>query len=106
MVNDFNGVPIPKPATFDEDLKDYPGKPRAVADADDKVGYSEVYNDDPRSLEELVKDHYAGVEDNDRNVGAVMAGAGAAGTRLKTRRSCSAPTTGFSWASITSTTSG
>jgi arylsulfatase A-like enzyme len=71
LVNDFNGVPIPKPATFDEDLNGYPGKPRAVADADDKIGYSEVFSDDPRSLEELVKDHYAGVEDNDRNVGAV-----------------------------------
>jgi arylsulfatase A-like enzyme len=71
MVNDFNGVPIPKPATFDEDLKGYPGKPRAVADADDKIGYSEVFSDDPRSLEELVKDHYVGVQDNDRNVGAV-----------------------------------
>jgi arylsulfatase A-like enzyme len=71
MVNDFNGVPIPKPSSFDENLKNYPGKPRAVADADDKIGYSEVYSDDPRSLEELVKDHYAGVQDNDRNVGAV-----------------------------------
>ena len=71
LVNDLNGVPIPKPATFDEDLKGYPGKPRAVADADDKIGYSEVFSDDPRSLEELVKNHYVGVEDNDRNVGAV-----------------------------------
>ncbi|MDE3187731.1 MAG: sulfatase [Acidobacteriota bacterium] len=71
MVNDFNGVAIPVPATFDEDVKGYPGKPRAVADADDKVGYSEVFSDDPRSLEELVKDHYTGVEDNDRNVGAI-----------------------------------
>jgi arylsulfatase A-like enzyme len=71
LVNDLNGVPISKPPTFDEDLKGYPGKPRAVADADDKIGYSEVFSDDPRSLEELVKDHYAGVEDNDRNVGAV-----------------------------------
>jgi arylsulfatase A-like enzyme len=72
MVNAFNGVPIPTPSTFDEDQKGYPGKPRAVADADDKIGYSEVFSDDPRSLEELVKDHYAGVEDNDRNVGAVL----------------------------------
>ncbi len=71
LVNDFNGVPIPKPKSFDEDLKGYPGKPRAVAEADDKIGYSEVFSDDPRSLEELVKDHYAGVEDNDRNMGAV-----------------------------------
>ncbi|HEY3706575.1 MAG TPA: sulfatase [Terracidiphilus sp.] len=71
MVNDFNGVPIPKPPSFDEDLNGYPGKPRGVAEADNKVGYSEVYNDDPRSLEELVKNHYVGVEDNDRNVGAI-----------------------------------
>jgi len=71
MVNDFNGVPIPKPKTFDENLTGYPGKPRAVADADNKIGYSEVFSDDPRSLEELVKDHYVGVQDNDRNVGAV-----------------------------------
>jgi arylsulfatase A-like enzyme len=71
MANDFNGVPIPMPSTFDENLSNYAGKPRAVADADDKIGYSEVYNDDPRSLEELVKDHYAGVQDNDRNVGAL-----------------------------------
>jgi len=47
LVNNLNGVPIPKPATFDENLKDYPGKPRAVADADNKVGYSEVFSDDP-----------------------------------------------------------
>jgi arylsulfatase A-like enzyme len=73
LVDDFNGVAIPKPATFDEDLSNYAGKPRAVADADDKIGWSEVFTDDPRSLEELVKDHYAGVEDNDRNVGAVLA---------------------------------
>jgi len=71
LVNDFNGVPIPKPSTFDEDLNGYPGKPRAVAEADNKIGSSEVFSDDPRSLEELVKNHYVGVEDNDRNVGAV-----------------------------------
>ena len=71
MVNDLNGVAIPKPASFDENLERIPGKPHAVADADDKIGYSEVFSDDPRSLEELVKDHYVGVEDNDRNMGAV-----------------------------------
>ena len=72
MVNDLNGVPILVPPSFKEDVKGYPGKPRAVADADNKIGYSEVYSDDPRSLEELVKDHYVGVEDNDRNIGAVL----------------------------------
>ncbi|MGA2536790.1 MAG: sulfatase [Terracidiphilus sp.] len=72
MVNLFNGVTIPTPSTFNEDKDDYPGKPRAVAHADNQIGSAEVSNDDPRSLEELVKDHYAGVEDNDRNVGAVL----------------------------------
>jgi len=33
--------------------------------------FSVPFSDDPRSLEELVKDHYAGVQDNDRNVGAI-----------------------------------
>jgi arylsulfatase A-like enzyme len=72
MVNFFNGVAIPAPSTFNEDKDDYPGKPRAVAHSDNQIGSAEVSNDDPRSLEELVKDHYAGVEDNDRNVGAVL----------------------------------
>lgn len=71
MVNDLNGVPIPVPSTFNEDLTDYAGKPRAAADADNKVGWSEQGEDQPRSLEELVKDHYVGVKDNDRNMGAV-----------------------------------
>lgn len=73
MVNMFNGVPILVPPTFNEDLRDYPGKPRAVAHADNKIGVSEVFDNDPRSLEELVKDHYVGVEENDRNIGAVLA---------------------------------
>ncbi len=72
MVDKFNGVTIPVPSTFDEDQRDYPGKPRAVAHADNQIGSAEVFADDPRSLEELVKDHYAGVEDNDRNVGLVV----------------------------------
>lgn len=72
MVTALDGVPIPIPKSFNEDLNHYAGKPAAVRDADDKIGYSEVFNDDPRSLEELVKDHYVGVEDNDRNVGVVL----------------------------------
>ncbi len=72
MVNDFNGVSIPVPSTFGEDHDDYAGKPRAVAHADNQIGSAEVYSDDARSLEELVKNHYAGVQDNDRNVGAVL----------------------------------
>jgi arylsulfatase A-like enzyme len=72
MVDMFNGVAIPKPSTFDEDLSDYAGKPRAVAHADNQIGSTEISTDDPRSLEELVKDHYAGVESNDEDVGAVI----------------------------------
>lgn len=70
----YNGVPIPKPATFDDDLKHppYPGKPSAFVDARNKIGTTILSNDDPRSLEELVKDHYAGVVDNDDNVGRVV----------------------------------
>ncbi|HEX3887000.1 MAG TPA: sulfatase [Phenylobacterium sp.] len=73
LLDRFNGVKIPVPADFDEDLRDYAGKPRAVADAANKIGTSEVFSDDPRSLEELVKDHWAGVESNDENVGRVVA---------------------------------
>jgi arylsulfatase A-like enzyme len=72
MLDLFNGVTIPKPANFDEDLQGYPGKPRAVADADNKIGTTAVFTDDPRSLEELVKDHYAGVQSNDEDVGRVL----------------------------------
>jgi len=32
----YNGLPIPKPDTFDDDRNGYPGKPRAFADADKK----------------------------------------------------------------------
>jgi arylsulfatase A-like enzyme len=72
MVNDLNGVSIPVPPTFNEDLDDYAGKPRAVAHDDNKIGSAELNADTPRSLEEIVKDHYVGVEDNDRNVGAIF----------------------------------
>lgn len=68
----YNGIKIPKPATFDEDLKGYPGKPRAFAEANNKIGSTMLHDDDPRSLEEVVKNHYAGVVDNDDNLGRVM----------------------------------
>jgi arylsulfatase A-like enzyme len=67
----YNGVRIPVPATFNDDLKGYPGKP-AFADANDKIGSTTLGNDDPRTLEELVKDHYAGVVNNDDHVGNVL----------------------------------
>jgi arylsulfatase A-like enzyme len=72
MVNDFNGVPIPKPASFDEYLSGYAGKPRGVIAARNKIGTQFLQRDDPRSLEELVKDHYCGIESNDENIGQVL----------------------------------
>jgi arylsulfatase A-like enzyme len=72
MVNDFNGVPIPKPASFDEYLSGYAGKPRGVIEARNKIGAQFLERDAPRSLEELVKDHYCGIESNDENIGQVL----------------------------------
>src|SRR5215472_3315769 len=71
-VNDFNGVAIPKPASFDEYLTGYAGKPRGVIAARNKVGAQFLQRDDPRSLEELVKDHYVGIESNDEDIGQVL----------------------------------
>ena len=73
----YDGVPIPKPRTFDDDLKGYPGKPRAFADTDNKIGgpyakRSGTGGNCARSLEEIVKDYYAGVVDTDDNVGKVF----------------------------------
>jgi arylsulfatase A-like enzyme len=67
----YNGVPIPTPATFDDDKKGYPGKPRAFADAQNKIGTIQT-GDCARSLEELVKDYYAGLTSVDDNIGRVM----------------------------------
>ncbi|MBS1854799.1 MAG: sulfatase [Acidobacteria bacterium] len=72
----YNGIPIPKPATFDDDLKGYPGKPRAFADADDVIGTyvrnSQTKGNCARSLEEMVKDYYAGIVAADENVGKMF----------------------------------
>ena len=72
----YNGIPIAKPATFDDDLKGYPGKPRAFADADDVIGtytrYSQTKSNCARSLEELVKDYYAGIVAADENAGKLF----------------------------------
>jgi arylsulfatase A-like enzyme len=67
----FNGLHISKPATFDDDLKGYPGKPRAFADAENKVGTTSS-SDAARSLEEMVKDYYAGLVAVDENVGRIF----------------------------------
>jgi arylsulfatase A-like enzyme len=72
----YNGVKIPTPSTFNDDLKKppYPGKPRgsAIALANNKIGTAMLGTDDARTLEELVKDHYAGIVDNDDNIGRLV----------------------------------
>lgn len=73
MVNDFNGVAIAKPDSFDEYLSGYAGKPRGVIEAQNKIGAQFLQRDAPRSLEELVKDHYCGIESNDEDIGQVLA---------------------------------
>jgi arylsulfatase A-like enzyme len=72
MVNEFNGVPIQKPGSFDEYLSGYAGKPQGVIDACNKIGAQFLQRDAPRSLEELVKDHYCGIESNDEDIGQVL----------------------------------
>ncbi len=72
MVNIYNGLSIPVPATFDEDTKGYPAKPRCVATGDNQIGSAQVGADSPRSLEEVVKNHYIGVLNNDENVGLIL----------------------------------
>jgi arylsulfatase A-like enzyme len=64
----YNGMAIPKPSTYDDDLKAYPGKPQAFVNAKNKIG---VY-DDVRTLESLVKDHYATTVAADDNLGQIL----------------------------------
>ena len=72
----YNGIAIPKPATFDDDLKGYPGKPRAFAEADDNIGTyvrrSKTSGNCARTLEEVVKDYYAGIVAADENAGKLF----------------------------------
>ncbi len=67
----YSGVTIPKPATFDDDLKGYPGKPKAFVVAENKIGTTATA-DAARSLEEVAKDYYAGLVDVDDNIGRVF----------------------------------
>jgi len=75
----YNGDKIPKPITFDADLKGYPGKPLAFKEARNRIGTT-VMGDGARSLEEVVKDHYAGVVSNDEIAGKFMDSLEKAGT--------------------------
>lgn len=50
---------ILKPPTFGDDLKGFPGKPRAFAEAANRIGGTEL--DCVRSVKELCKNYYAGL---------------------------------------------
>ena len=62
---------IPKPATFDDDLKGYPGKTKSFVEAENKIGTTPSH---PAcsSLEGLVKDYYAGLVAVDENIGRIL----------------------------------
>lgn len=67
----YEGLSMPVPATFDDDLKGYPGKPRGFANAMQKIGTVDN-GDAARTPEELSKDYYAGLVSLDDNIGRVM----------------------------------
>jgi arylsulfatase A-like enzyme len=62
---------IPKPMTFDDDLKGYPGKPKSFVEGANKIGTTASH---PAcgSLEGVVKDYYAGLVAVDENIGRVF----------------------------------
>lgn len=67
----YNGIAIPKPSTFDDDLKGWPGRSKAVVEAKNKIG-THVNPDGTRSVEELCKDYYAGLVAVDDMVGRLF----------------------------------
>jgi arylsulfatase A-like enzyme len=67
----YNGVPIPKPETFDDDLKGYPGKPKSFVDGHNKIGTTMTHVA-CGSLEGMTKDYYAGLVAVDENIGRVL----------------------------------
>ncbi len=64
----YDGVSVQKPKTFDEDLKGYPGKPRAFAHADNKLGAFEYCS----TLEQIVKSHNANTVAADEYLGRLL----------------------------------
>ncbi|MBS1815221.1 MAG: sulfatase [Acidobacteria bacterium] len=67
----YNGASIPKPATFDDDLKGYPGKPQCFIDAENKIGTTDTHIA-CASLEGMAKDYYAGLVACDDNIGRIF----------------------------------
>jgi arylsulfatase A-like enzyme len=67
----YNGIPIAKPASFDDDLKGYPGKPKSFVDATNKLGTTSSHVA-CGSLEGVAKDYYAGLVAVDENIGRIL----------------------------------
>lgn len=67
----YNGVPIAKPTSFDDDLKGYPGKPKSFVEAENKLGTTSSHVA-CGSLEGVAKDYYAGLVAVDENIGRVI----------------------------------
>ena len=66
-----DGTRVAKPATFDDDLKGWPGKPKTFVDASNKIGTVTAHLA-AGSLEGMVKDYYAGLEGLDDNVSRIF----------------------------------
>jgi len=67
----FRSTVIPKPATFDDDLKGYPGKPKGFIAAENKIGTT-MSHVACGSHEGIVKDYYAGLVAVDENIGRIL----------------------------------
>jgi len=67
----YSGTTIPKPATFDEDLKGYPGKPKCFVAAENKLGTT-ITHPACGSLDGVAKNYYAGLVAVDENIGRIV----------------------------------
>ena len=72
----YNGIPIPKPATFDDDLRDIPANralsPKRTIASEHMSAASQTNSNCARTLEEVVKDYYAGIVAADENAGKLF----------------------------------
>jgi arylsulfatase A-like enzyme len=67
----YRETAVPKPATFDDDLKGYPGKPKSFGEAKNKIGTTPEHVA-AGSHEGLVKNYYAGLVAVDENIGRIL----------------------------------
>lgn len=67
----YRNTVITKPETFDDDLKGYPGKPKAFIDAENKLGTTTSHVA-CGSHEGVVKNYYAGLVAVDENIGRIV----------------------------------